>query len=1082
MACLVYIFIKYRLYRSKPFTQFYAQFSNANNLLPLKYAFDLKLHSRNENLRLFRAAISNNIGQISRDEVRQRLKDYLSKTPEKKQLRLSSTLLTALLVLLVALGALNTDAFWRSTYFWKAYRQPNPYQFSVTPGNTTIEQGTTFTPVIHFNGAVPEELSLAIKTDVETNFRNRPLIQSENQQGEFTTEPITLNTDARYFVVMDGFESERYSVQVQLRPRFESLTLNVVPPGYTGLDSTRYQYPFSNIRAYRGSIVTVSGMANKPLLELNLISGARNDTSLLDPAKDRTYRHEINVTAPDTLLFSMQDSSGLTNKNNFEFVIDAAEDEYPFVQVLQPETDIEMPESRQIDIEFETSDDFGLTSASLHYELKRAFIQNPQTGSIALEKPELNTTETYSWDLSELDTKPRDLITFWIEVRDNDGYNGPKRSSSRKITVTYPSLAENLEQLDQKETDVKESLEDVSESFEQMREEYDRFKNQLKENPETTWEQQQTIEGLKDQQKQIDKQVKDLNKKFEEIRNEIKQSDLMSEETLRAYDELKKLMEEIDDPELAKALEELQNALDSMNQQQLKEALENYEFNEEMYRERLERTVELFKTIELNSDLEKMARAFEDLARQEQELSESGEPASDQAEKQEAIREDTERLNDQVDNLSDNPPKKMKNQVQQLQEQTKQEMDSIRQNLEQNIQQLRQQDSPGNNQDRLPTPDSTQMEQPTDSTGTPQMNPGQMSPRQMQQQIQQQFQRLAQNMRNTQQQMGQQQARVNIAALQNILYSLINLSVEQEDLTRETEHLANRSQAFVEKARIEKTISRQFSHIADSLFRVSSEIPQFSNRINEKKQRVQQHLDRAVEQLSERNKSKSTVAQRQSLGGINELSSMIASLLEALQNQMQNGMSGGQMSMQQFMQQLQNMSGQQQQLNQRIQDLINDIQGDRLSRDQIDRLNQLARQQNAIRKQLREMQRNGTLEPGDKLLSELERLAREMEETINDLRGGEANRRMIERQQNILSRMLSAEKALQERDKKDEREGTTAEDTPQTVPPDITIEELQKKIRKMLNNPDRTKFTEDYQKLIEQYFELLRQLQKKEAS
>ncbi|MDZ7691046.1 MAG: hypothetical protein U5K69_07890 [Balneolaceae bacterium] len=119
--------------------------------------------------------------------------------------------------------------------------------------------------------------------------------------------------------------------------------------------------------------------------------------------------------------------------------------------------------------------------------------------------------------------------------------------------------------------------------------------------------------------------------------------------------------------------------------------------------------------------------------------------------------------------------------------------------------------------------------------------------------------------------------------------------------------MANRSQAFVKKARTEQNIRRQFTQISDSLFKVSSQIPGFSNQINTKKMEVEQHLQQAVDQLAERNKSQSTYAQRESLGGINELSSMIASLLDQLQNQQQNGMGGG-MSMQQMLEKMQNMS------------------------------------------------------------------------------------------------------------------------------------------------------------------------------
>jgi len=338
---------------------------------------------------------------------------------------------------------------------------------------------------------------------------------------------------------------------------------------------------------------------------------------------------------------------------------------------------------------------------------------------------------------------------------------------------------------------------------------------------------------------------------------------------------------------------------------------------------------------------------------------------------------------------------------------------------------------------------------------------------------------MAQSMRSSKQQMARQQQQINIAALEGILQSLLNQSYMQESLTKETEELADRSKAFVEKARIQKNISQQFSQSSDSLSQVAAEIPMLSNKITEKKLEIERNLETAVEQLAERDRRKSTVAERQSLGGINELSSMIASLLDQLNNQSGQGGGSGGMSAQQMMQQMQQMGNQQQQLNQRIQQMINDMQGQRLTQDMMGRLEQLAKQQNKIRKQMEELRRSGALEPGDKLLSELERMAEQMEESINDNRGGAVDRPLVERQQNILSRMLEAEKAMQKRGKsKKEREATSPDETPPAISPDITIEELRKMIQKRLQDPEQTNFTKDYQDLIEAYFELLQQRDK----
>lgn len=1045
---LITLFFYYRKLHRPSFKDFYHQFGKKHSHPQLSDALDLHYDTKPDKTALHEAAIKQNLGSLNPQKIKTRFDEFLA---DHQIYKVYKTGLIAVIVALIALAGFTSfqpDAMKRLTHMWVSYSPPNPYSYTIEPGTLTLEQGESFTPKINFAGDYPENLSLYFKTDIEDEFRQRNPVSSENQQASFS--PISLTTNGSYYFMMDGFRSEEHRITVQLRPRLEQLTVRVVPPAYTRMDTSDYSYPFSQIRAYKGSDIQLRAVTNKPVAQISLFRSSVNDSSTLSLADDSTtFRHQWAVESVDTASFSMSDSAGLSNKNKFRFAIEPTEDQYPFVNLIEPSENLQMKTPENLTLQYEAGDDFGLTQASLHFELQRAFSNDPVEGTVPLPRPAMNQEQSFEWNLPKLEPKPRDVITYWIQVQDNDAYNGSKIGRSQKLTVTFPSMTEYLDELETKEKEVTKSLEDISDSFEQMEEEYDQFKNQLKQNPETTWEQKQQLQQVEEKENEVDKKVNELNKQFEQIRREIEKSQTMSPETMKSYNELQKLIKEINDPELAKALEELQNSMDQLNPDQMREALENYEFNEELYKERIKRTLELFKSLKMNSDLEKIATSLEELSKQEQQVSESQQSPKEDLEQQEAIQEDLQNLQQQVDSLDQNAPENARNRVQELQQKSSEQMKQTQEELQENMKQLKQEE-----------------DQQQSSPAT----------KQQQRNIQKQMQQMSQQMQSAKQQMNQQQAQINASALQYILYSLINLSTNQEELTKETANLPNRSQAFVKKARQESNIAQQFTMLSDSLFQISSEIIGFSNQIIKKKGEVDGQLSRAVEMLSERDKSNSTYAQRQSLGGINELATMIASLLDQLQNMQGSG--AGSMTMNQFMKQMQKMSGQQQMLNEQIQNLINDIQGNRLTQDQMDRLNQMSKQQNQIRKQIQDLKREGNFESGDRILSELERMSEQMEDAINDLRGGQLDRKLMQRQENILSRMLSAEKAAQERGKEDRREGTTAEETPPSVPPDVTLEELQQRIRKMLNDPDRTKFTEDYQRLIEQYFELLKQQDK----
>lgn len=1043
--------------RPQSFESFYRKFSRSSKLEELKYALDLE-SSTNANPKLVEAAIFKNLEQVEPLKLQQSLSSYLKEAEISKKLLLKQILGILSFILLCITMVSLPNASKRLSQFWVTFEKPNPYNYSVTPGKVTLEQGSSFAVSANFTGELPLEVVLKLKTSVEEEFRSRNM---DINGSMFSSVPFDLNNDILYYLEMDGFKSELFSASVQLLPRLSSFELTVTPPSYTRLKAEKFIYPFSQVQAYQGSEIAIKGATNKELGSLLLINAS--EEVLLETDSLKSFEHTISVSTPDTFSFKLLDKSGLENKNPFQFTISPLPDALPYVELIQPSASFEAVDPQQLELLFKSSDDFGLTSGSLNYELTRAFVETPISKRITLSRPVNGVIQNYTFDLSTLNLKPKDQLTFWIEVNDNDEHNGFKSARSQEITLTVPSLIDFFEDIGEKEDEVETDLEDISDAFEEMSNQYETFKEQLKEDPSTNFEQKRQLEEVQRQQEEIEKKIEELNEKFDEIKEELSENNMLSEETMEAYKELQELMEEIDDPSFREALEKMQEQMSEMSPEQLRDALQEAEFNEELYKQRIERTLELFKQLKLNSDLEKLAQTYEDLARQEEELANESISPEQEQEQRESTLDQAEQLEERIDQLSENTTDKTEESIEGFQELSKSELAKIQEELKEMLENLKE-ESEG------------EASSPADPSEGNQKNENSKK------NAAESFKKMASMTRQQMQQMQQEQIQINVAGLQYILYSLLNLSIEQEDLVSYATTTENRSQAYIEYARDQKNVQGIFKILSDSLFQLSTEIPPFSNQINTKKEEVEIQLAKSLLEMAERNQSKASIATRQALGGINEISFLIANLLEQLQDQDQNGSggSGSGMSMQQMIEQMQQMGEGQKQLNQQMQDLINDMQGERLTQDQMGRLDQLSKQQNEIRKQLQQLQRNGELEGGDELGSQLERMIEEMEDTINDLRGGAVDRTLIERQQNILSRMLEAEKALQERDEEEKREGTTGVDVNRATPPDLTLEELEKQIRNRLNDPNFTKYSTDYQRLIEKYFELLRQIQERE--
>lgn len=1035
---------------------FIRRLTNETGLHPLRYIRDLSgTQAKEQSGGLTEAAIRQNIEKLDQlneqgKGIEARVKSWQKERGTTQLFYRTALSMSGLLLIIGVFSYVNPNASGRALAVWETFERPNPYTFTVEPGDATIEQGRRFVAEITFQEDLPEDVALMLRTGVEERYRSIPMEQTTG--GRFVSAPQEIFEDAEYRIRMGPFSSEEYRLEVSKTPRFEDLVATVEPPEYTGLESSRYTYPFSAIEVPEGSKVRLEANANKPLASAQVTFSTQDEPEPLDAASDSSFAYSFKAETADTLRFQFADDEGLENRNSYSFRLSTIEDQHPTVRIVAPEANLQQLNPQSLEMQIEARDDYGFSSMSVFYEIEDRFSPEVRSGNFRISGPApASANLRYEWELEELGLQAGDVLTYWVRAVDNDAYNGFKSAESARQVLNVASLAESLIDQQEQESALDRRLDELSQQQEESRRQVEELRESLIENPDGSWEQREQVDDMVEQRERMQEQLQEMQQEFEQMRQQMDENSGLSEETLRKYEELQQLMDEIDDPALMELLEQLQQNMQHMNQQELRDMMEQLEFNEQSYQERLERTVELFRQLKLDADLDRMSAVLEELARQEEQVMQQEDDPDAQARQQESIQEELDTLREQIEQLPENSPARQQQRMEELSEQMQEQLDELREQLQQNI----------------------------DGLDSGEADPG--DSRQQQEQIQQQLQDMSEQMAQARSSMQQDQLNINIAALKTMFQNMLSLSEAQEEQNRSTVQLSNSSPAFVQQARNQRSISGGFAEVADSLFQVAKEIPQFTNAALEHRRVVERSLQQSLDYLRERNRNQATTAERQALSGLNEITGMIANLIEQLEDMDGEGGGGGGMSMEDMMEQMDQTGEQQQQLNQMIQDFINDMAGDRLSQDEIERLEQMSQQQNEIRRQIEEMQRRSAFEPGDRILSDMERMLEEMEDSINDLRGGDTSQDMVERQQNILSRMLETRDAIDERGQSEERRGETAEEFERQEQPEVTLEELEREIRRRLQDPDQTGFTEDYQRLIRMYFEILREIEGQEV-
>ena len=1104
--------------------------------------------------------------------------------------RLASLPLVGLLLFLLAAPTTFLDASRRLLSPGASFERPAPFQLQIEPGDTEVIKGDPVEVAVRAvprtsGGALPERLALLVGRPGEE--QAEAVTMTPDSSGVFRHQIAGVRQPLRYRAEADDVTSPWHTVTVVERPLVRGLQVSLDFPNYTRLPSQRLEPGVGDVTALPGTRVQVEVGVGGP----DSASGAgqavqeaflRFDDGRLDTLtlNGGTATGSFALREKGHYEILLRSARGAENDDPITYALGLLTDAPPSVVLLAPEADATLDETLGANLRMRLADDFGFSKLRLLYRVAERRYGEPMEDfeplDLSLEKPtQLDQEVLYNWLLTEatdLDPIPGDVIEYYVEVWDNDAVAGYKAAKSTTQRLSMPSLAEQYQQLEEGQDGAEETLDELLRQTESVSEEFQELRDEIRTKQEADWQDQRQLERLQEQQQQMEEQVHSLQQQVESMTSQMEEGGLVSEETLEMYRDLQKVVEEISSPELQEAMEQLREAMENLDLQQMQESIENFEFSEEQYKERLERTLELFKNLRVQQGLEEAARRAEELAKQEEKLAEEtsellgeedeegeeerekggegereeeengengkeeegteeGEGENEDGEQRDGEEQEGEQEGEQQDGEqqdgeqqggeqqegqeSDEQQEGQENQEgeqnqenqqgdqqqgdqeQQSGEQQEnneqpttndeqkreslarqQEMsaDEMRQ-LQEQIEEVREQmeelqQSPSQEMERLQEQlDNQQIPQEMQKNAQ-QMKQNQLQEaKQGQQQMQQQLQQLQQQLQQMQSGMQGQQMQVNMAGLRRALDDVLRLSQQQEDVRQSVRGLASDSPQLREQARQQIELSENLSTVSDSLQSLARDIPQMSRAVQEEAGEALREMGAATEAMSERAASQASGHQKGSMTHLNELALLLSDLMDQMMNNAQGG--SGQQSMQQMMQQMQDMAGQQQQLNEQIQQMLNDMQGNRLSNDAQGRLRQMAEQQEAIRRQLRSIARNP--EARGKMLGDLNKIAEQMQESIEELQRGQADRRTIERQQQILTRLLDAQRSLQERGREKRRESETGRDFDRESPDALTPTEQADKLRRDLIRALESGYAPDYQELIKRYFDLLQQ-------
>jgi hypothetical protein len=894
------------------------------------------------------------------------------------------------------------------------YEKQAPFKFIILNKQLKALQFDNYTLQVQVDGdALPNEVYVESNKNI---FKLR-------KQGKniFTHEFTNLQQSTTFQLTANGFHSASYDLQVIAKPVIAGFEIKCEYPVYTG----KHNEVIRNM----GDLVIPAGT------RLSWKFNTQNVEDISFVLGDSAYAvkrsGETEFVFSKTFLQSEQytvkvSNSNVRNADSVNYSLNVTPDLYPVIAVNENR---DSSTHKYFYYSGEVSDDYGVRKLTFNYQLIRAD-SVAQNIAKSIEVPitqGLASRFTYYWSLADFTVKPGDKISYYFEVWDNDGVHGSKSTRSNMMNFQMPTLNELNKELAKDNKELKQDLRETINKAEDLKNNLRDMQDKLQEKKNLNWDDKKNLTQNIEKQKELQKQVEDIKKKMDqnfEKQNEFKN---IQPQIAEKQKRLQELFDQVMNKEMKDLYEKLEKMLEQLQKKDALDQMQDMQANNEKMEKELDRMLELFKKLEFDQKLQETANKLDKLADKQEELAKQTEKNQD--------AKDAKNVKDQK------AQEQLKEQQNKLNEELKEAQKDVQDLQKLNDETKSQQDFKDINKD-LANADK-QMSDAQQNMGQKQNNKATQS----QKNASNNMKDAAQKMSAMKEQMEQQQEAEDMQAVRQLLKNILQLSFDEEKLMKDIGQTNINNPKYIDLMHEQQRIRENSHMVEDSLYALAKRQDGISTFVTKQITEINKYLTRAIADMEDRNVMRASSNEQFVMTGYNNLALMLSESLQQMQQQMsqsqnQQQQQGTKMCMKCKKQGngMPNMSKLQKQLNDKISQMAEMMkkqgQGQKPDAGMSRQFAEMAQMQAQIRKQLEKLNMEENKD-GKNALGNLGDAAKQMEETEKNLVNKQLTVEMLQRQQQIMNRLLEAENAERERDQKEERESKTGKEIERKLPPSI---------------------------------------------
>ena len=890
-----------------------------------------------------------------------------------------------------------------------------PFNFLIQNEKLTVIENENFDLSLKLKGSeIPNEVYIKLK-------KRKYKLQKINNT-TFKYEFKNVQERKEFSFEAAGFNSQNYELNTVSKPVIMGFEIEVDYPNYTQIKTQKLKN-ISDLNVPKGTKITwrfKTKNADKITFSEQGIPAKLTPISVNNYFVEKSIKSNANYSIKTANRF-------MENPDSILFTVLVSKDQRPSINIQEKQDSLN-PKMKYFNGTI--SDDYGFSRLTFNYR-KYYSDSSKARGKFTTKGLDFNknfnqTLFYHFYDFSSEKLNLGESIEYFFEVWDNDKINGYKSVKSSIKKIKAPTKKELEKEQEKKSENIKDKLEKNIQNAKKLQDNIKKLKESILNKKNLDWQDKQKMKNILDKQKELaqeNQEIKNENEKKNQEKNEFSKE---NEKLKKKQESLEKLMEQLNSEEMKKLFDKLKKMMEKMDKDKIQKSLEELDAENIDMKKEMERTLEMFKQMEMDDKLEEFAEKMEELAEKQEKLSE--EKDKNTKEEQEKLNkefEEAEKLLDEIKKKNEDlENKKNTEEIEEEKQDAKEEMEESSEKLDKN-----------------------------------KKSDAQKSQKNAAKSMKQAAKKAKESMSSS-----SSSAEENMEDLRALLENLITLSFDQEDVLDGFKKSNPNTPNYVKLGQRQRKIKEDAKMIEDSLFALSKRVIQIESIVNREIGKINENIKSSLVHIGERRTPNAITNQQFAMTSINNLALLLDEAMKEMQKQaaaekkpgngscnnpggskpkpsllpsLKKAKEGIGKSLKKLQKEMGKKKGKSPNKNGKNGD--NGKKSKELAR--------MAAEQGMIRDEINKLSQELNKD-GSGLGNQFKKIQKEMEKVEEDIVNDRITQETIKRQQDILTRLLKSEKALREREFDEKRKSKSVK-TPIFGNPNEFLEYKKKKEREL---------------------------------